>query len=147
MFEVKIYIETYIHGHKIGRAAGMWLIEYIKSNGEPETRKEIITREQTTEIVLVLELLNQALARLKKPCMILVNTECEHILNATTNHWLPQWQKNGWTKAGGKPVKNAELWKQCADLMSNHYLSFVKEWHSYKNFMQTEIRRELNQNG
>lgn len=147
MFEIRIYIETSVHGPKIGAAAGMWLIEYIKSNGEPETRQGTIYRETITETALTLELLNQALSRLKKNCLILINTECEHILNTMRNHWLPQWQQNGWTKARGKPVKNAVLWQQCADSMANHSVSFTKEWHPYKSLMQTEIRRELNQNG
>lgn len=142
-FQVTIFIETSLHGPAIRKAAGEWLIEYIKSNGDPETRQEVIAKGKTTENALALELLIGALKRLTKPCSVRVNTECEHILNTMGNHWLPQWEKNGWNNAKGKPVKNAELWQQCQELMMKHSISFSNEENSYRNVMQTEIRKEL----
>lgn len=142
-FQVTIFIETSLHGPAIRKAAGEWLIEYIKSNGDPETRQEVIAKEKTTENALALELLRDALKRLTKPCSVRVNTECEHILNTMGNHWLPQWEKNGWNNAKGKLVKNAELWQQCQELMMKHSISFSNEENSYRNVMQTEIRKEL----
>lgn len=142
-FKVTIYIETSFHGPAIRQAAGAWLIEYIKSNGDPETRQGIISKDKTTENALALELLKAALEKLTKPCSIRVNTECDHILNVMRNHWLPQWEKNDWRNTKNKPVKNAELWQQCSELMIAHSITFHSGEHSYRKVMQAEIKKEL----
>ena len=142
-FQVTIFIETSFHGPAIKRAAGAWLIEYIKTNGDPETRQGVIFKDKTTENALALELLKVALERLTKPCQIRVNTECDHILNVMQNHWLPQWEKNDWKNAKGKSVKNVELWQQCQELMLKHSICFSSEKNSYRNVMQADIRKEL----
>ena len=142
-FKVNIYIETSVHGPAIRRAAGMWLIEYIKKDGTPETRAGCILKESTTENALALELMKEAFLRLTKPCSVRVNTECEHILNTMKGYWLPQWIKNDWRNAKNKPVKNAKLWQQCNELMAQHGVTFENEPHSYRNVMQADIKKEL----
>lgn len=142
-FRVTIYLETSFRGPAVRRAAGKWLIEYIKKDGNPETREGIILREKTTENALALELLKESLSKLTKSCSVRVNTGCSHILNTTRNYWLPQWEKNDWKNAKGKPVKNAELWKECAELMRKHSVCFGEENHSYRKVMQEDIQRKL----
>lgn len=142
-FQVTIFIETSLHSPAIREAAGAWLIEYIKTNGDPETRQGIISKDKTTENALALELLKEALERLTRPCQIRVNTECDHILNVMGNHWLPQWEKNDWKNSKGKPVKNAELWQQCKELMAVHSVSFSNGESSYRNVMQADIKKEM----
>lgn len=142
-FQVTIYIETSVHGPAIRKAVGMWLIEYIRNDGTPETRQGILKREKITENALVLELLKEAFSRLRKPCSVRVNTPCDHVLNVMKNHWLYQWEKNDWHNAKGKPVKNATLWQQCKQLIDRHCTSFDNEFNSYKAVMQGKIRKEL----
>lgn len=142
-FKVTIFIETSFHGPAIRQAAGAWLIEYIKTNGEPETRQGIISKDKTTENALALELLKVALGKLTKPCSIRVNTECDHILNVMRNYWLPQWEKNDWRNSKNKLVKNAELWQQCQELMMAHSVTFDSGEHSYRKVMQADIKKEL----
>lgn len=141
--KVTIYLETSFHGPAIRKAAGEWLIEYIKTNGEPETRQGLIAKEKTTENALALELLKVALGKLTKPCTIRVNTECDHILNVMKNYWLPQWEKNGWRNAKNKPVKNTELWQQCQELMLEHSVTFGNGENSYRKVMQADIKKEM----
>lgn len=143
--QVNIYIETSLHGPAIRTAAGEWYVEYIKKNGEPETRNGIIWEESTTENALALELLRDALSILVKPCSVRVNTGCEHILNVMNHHWLAQWEKAGWVNAKGKLIKNMYLWQQCAELMREHAVSFENGWHSYRNKMQWELEKEVRQ--
>lgn len=142
-FKVTIYIETSFHGPAIRQAAGAWLIEYIKTNGDPETRQGIISKEKTTENALALELLKVALEKLTKPCSIRVNTECDHILNVMRNYWLPRWEKNDWRNSKNKPVKNAELWQQCQELMMAHSVTFDNGENSYRKVMQADIKKEM----
>ena len=109
----------------------------------PVTRQGLMLKEKTTENELSLELLREAFGRLVKECSVRVNTECGHVLNVMQNHWLPLWEKNGWKNAKGRPVKNAELWQQCRELMDRHVVSFGAGEHSYRKVMQADIKREM----
>ena len=144
IFEVNLYIETTLKGPAIREAAGMYVLEFIKQNGEPETRNEVIYCEKAKENELVLELLISALKRLNKPCSVLVNTECQHVLNTLNNTWLFMWEKNGWTNAKGKEVANKELWQQYLELQDPHYVTVTNEKHSYKEiYMKETLKKEM----
>ena len=143
IFVVNIYIETSLKGPALRQGAGKWIVEFIRGNGNPETREGILCKEKTTENALALELIRDALSILTKTCSVRVNTQCEHVLNTMRNYWLPQWEKNGWINARGKPVKNAELWQQCSEQFRKHCVEFVSGPHSYRNVMQEDIRREM----
>lgn len=143
IFCVNIYIETSLRGPAVRKGAGEWLVEFIRDNGIPETRSGILYKEKTNENALALELLKEAFSILTKSCSVRVNTQCEHILNTMQNHWLPQWKKNGWQNAKGKPVRNMELWQKCSELMENHCTEFGSGQHSYREVMQRDIRKEL----
>lgn len=147
---VTIYIETSLRGPARRNGAGMWLVEYIKPNGEPETRPRegdygsgIVYLENATENTMTLELLIEAFSILRKTCSVLVNTRCEHVLNTTQNCWLEQWAKNDWIKSNGKPVANAELWQQVYEYMQIHEVLFEEAENSYRNVMQLEIMKRM----
>lgn len=141
-FEVNLYIETTIKGPAIRSAAGMYVLEFIKKNGEPETRNEVIYHERTRENELVLELIISAFKRLQKPCSVLVNTECQHVLNVLNNMWLPHWEKAGWINAKGKEVAHKELWQQYLQLQEPHLVNITDEQHSYKEIYMAEMLRK-----
>lgn len=138
-FKVNIYIEVYYTGPAVMDNAGMWLIEYIKSNGTPVTRSGIIKKDKITENALVLELLVAALETLTKLCFVRVNTRCEHVLHTTQNHWLVQWKKNDWRNAKGREIKNKELWQKVSELMELHVVSFCSGEHSYRKRMLFDL--------
>lgn len=142
-FHVNVYIETSISGPAIREAAGEWLVEYITSAGIPVTRGGVVWKERTTENALALELLRDALGILEKTCSVRVNTQCGHIINTVNNHWLPQWEKNGWVNAKKKPVGNMELWQQVYGLMRNHFIEVSSGWHEYQGIMRHDIRKEI----
>jgi len=142
-YDVTIYIETTVRAPAKRRAAGMYVLEFIKENGEPYTKNAVIYHEITGENELVLELLNDAFSRMAKPCSILVNTTCQHVLNVFDNFWLPVWEKNGWVNAKGKEVSSKELWKQVSKALEMHLISVTDKVHSYKNIMQDALRHEL----
>lgn len=141
-FKITIFIETSIHGPAIRSGSAMYMIEYIKQNGDPETRQGIITKESATENQLAMMAMIEALQRLTKPCEIRISTECEHILNVMRNCWLPQWKKNNWRNAKGKEIKNVELWQQISDQLDKHIATFSKDHNSYASIMQQEMEKE-----
>jgi ribonuclease HI len=142
-FRVTIYIQTTIRGPAIRRGAGAYMIEYMKRDGTPETRQEILVEDDTTENFIALECLNMALAKLQKPCVVQVNTECEHILHTVNNGWLFQWERAGWKNARGKQVRNILLWQELLAMMDKHTITFGNEDNSYKNVMQADMEKEL----
>lgn len=101
--EVNIYIETAFKGPAKRRMAGAWLVEYTLKSGQPVTRGGILYADITTENEMALRLLVQAFSILTKTCCARVFTECTHVLNAMQNHWIWQWEKNGWTNAKERP--------------------------------------------
>ena len=151
MEEFNIYIESSLRGPAIRAAAGMWLIEHTKADGNIETKDGILYREKIKETELVLQCMINAFFILNrtgiKSGSVRVFTECTHVLNTINNHWLPMWEKNGWTNAKGKPAANKELWQQLSALMRNYAVSVTDEGHSYRErYMREAIRKELERN-
>lgn len=140
---VNIYIETGYKGPARRRMAGAWLVEYILKSGKPVTRGGILYADIMSENELALRLLIQAFSILTKTCCIRVFTECTHILNSMQNHWIWQWQKNGWINAKGKAVSNEYLWKKCAELMEPHMTEWTDGEHSYRQCMLGQIQKEM----
>lgn len=63
---------------------------------------------------------------LKEPCEVTVYSDSAYTVNAFENGWIQSWMKNGWKKADGKEVLNAELWQQLYALTQKHTVRFVK---------------------
>lgn len=140
---VNIYIETGHKGPVRRRMAGAWLVEYILRSGKPVTRGGILYADITAENEMALRLLIQAFSILTKTCCIRVFTECTHILNVMENHWIWQWQKNGWINAKKKTVSNVDLWKKCAELMEPHMTEWTDKEHSYRQCMLGRVQKEM----
>jgi ribonuclease HI len=49
-------------------------------------------------------------------------TDSEYVTNGW-NEYLPKWKGRGWRKADGKPVLNADLWKEIDALLSTRKVS------------------------
>ena len=51
-----------------------------------------------------------ALKALKRPCAVTVYTDSTYVQKGITE-WMANWQRRNWKTAAGKPVKNADLWR------------------------------------
>lgn len=40
-----------------------------------------------------------------------VYSDSAYVVNAFNDHWLDNWQKNGWKNSKKEPVENSDLWK------------------------------------
>src|SRR4029077_21145144 len=63
------------------------------------------TTNNRMELTAVIE----ALAAVKRPSRLVVHTDSKYVKVGITE-WIGQWQRRGWKTAGGKPVKNLDLW-------------------------------------
>ena len=48
---------------------------------------------------------------LKEPCVVDVYSDSAYTVNAFNEHWIDNWQRNGWMNSKKQPVENSDLWK------------------------------------
>lgn len=71
------------------------------------------TTNNRMELTAVIE----ALAALKTSAPVEIHTDSQYVKNAFTQHWVRNWQRNGWQTAAKKPVKNQDLWHRLIALL------------------------------
>lgn len=140
MQEVNIYVQATAKGPAIRKKAAYVYIIQLTSDKE-YIRKGEGVMENVTENQIVLTAIIKALMRFSQKCTIRINTECEHVLNSCRNGWPHQWEKNGWKKATGKEVKNADLWQQYINVSKGHAISWSDEKHEFSTWMADELKR------
>ena len=91
-------------------------------------RKELHGGEtHTTNNRMELTAAIEALAALKRHCVVQLYTDSQYVRNGITE-WLPQWKRRGWKTADKKPVKNADLWSLLEEQIGRHEV----HWHWVK---------------
>ncbi len=93
-----------------------------------EHRKELKGGAPTTtnnrmELTAAIE----ALAALKKRCVVKLYTDSQYVRQGITE-WIHQWKKREWRTADKKPVKNVDLWLALEAQIERHDI----EWHWVK---------------
>ena len=120
MEEVTIYTDGACSGNP---GPGGWgAILMYKDN-----KKEISGgKRDTTNNVMELTAVIEALKLLKFPCKVCVYSDSAYVVNAFLQHWVINWQKNNWKTADKKDVKNKELWQELIALTKEHNVTFIK---------------------
>lgn len=118
----------------------MWLIECV-INDRIESREGIVTFPDTTEDAITIMALIKGLMELNKPCKFTIYTSDRNIFYALDTGRAQEFQKNGYVNARGLPVKNAELWEILFDLLKKHEWKISQEDHSYKIYMESELKK------
>ena len=92
-----------------------------------DVRKEISGgSENTTNNIMELSAVIEALKLLKRPCKVNVFSDSAYVVNAFNQKWIYGWMKKNWRTAGGDPVKNKELWQELYSLTKIHDVTFNK---------------------
>lgn len=99
-----------------GKTKGAWYKYILVCNGHALTEKESCS--ETTGHRLALACAIAALKRMRRPALITIHTDCNYL--AEGRGQLAQWKDNGWTRPGGKELKNADLWQQLDVLLQPH---------------------------
>ena len=65
---------------------------------------------------------------LKEPCIVEVYSDSAYTVNAFNDHWIDNWQKNGWINSKKQPVENSDLWKLLLQIIKikKHEVHFYK---------------------
>ncbi|MFK8053120.1 MAG: ribonuclease HI [Woeseiaceae bacterium] len=93
----------------------------------PKTRHLSGGELETTNNRMELTAAIEALAALKRPCVINLFTDSVYVRDGITK-WLAGWKQRGWKTAAKKPVKNQDLWIRLDELAAAHQI----EWHWVK---------------
>ncbi len=92
-----------------------------------EHKKEISGfQEHTTNNVMELTAVIEALKLLKEPCEVEIYSDSAYVVNAFLQGWVANWLKRNWKTADGSPVKNQELWKELYEFTTIHQMTFHK---------------------
>jgi ribonuclease HI len=96
--------------------------------------KEIFGGEaHTTNNRMELTAVIRALESLKRASEIDLFTDSQYVKNGIES-WIHGWKRNGWKTADRKEVKNADLWRELADLVARHRIA----WHWVKGHADDE---------
>ncbi len=121
MKQVDLYTDGACSGNP--GAGGYGAILIYKGIEKEISGAEPITTNNKMEIYAVIAGLN---CLNKEPCSVTVYSDSAYTVNAFNEGWIYSWIKNGWKKADGKEVQNAELWKELYALTKKHTVKFVK---------------------
>ena len=120
MEEITIYTDGACSGNP---GPGGWgAILMYKDN-----KKEISGgKKDTTNNVMELTAVIEALKLVKFPCKIKVYSDSAYVVNGVLQGWIYNWIKKNWKTADGKPVKNKELWETLYNFTKVHKIEFIK---------------------
>jgi ribonuclease HI len=79
------------------------------------------TTNNRMELTAVIE----ALAALKRPCSVVLQTDSQYVVNGIEKGWAKGWRAKGWVKSDKKPALNPDLWERLLELCEVHKVEFV----------------------
>lgn len=117
--------------------------------GGSQTREISGAASRTTSNRMELTAAIEALRVLQRSCAVVVHTDSQYLHRGITE-WLPAWQRRGWRRANGRPVKNLDLWQDLLGELGRHRI----DWHWVKghsgnphneraDYLATEARQGL----
>jgi ribonuclease HI len=90
-----------------------------------EHRKELYGGEpDTTNNRMELKAVIEALNALNRSARVRLHTDSQYVHKGITE-WLPGWKRKGWKTAGGKPVKNQDLWQALEATAHTHLVEWI----------------------
>ena len=92
-----------------------------------ENKREISGgKKNTTNNVMELTAVIEALKLLKRPCKVDLYSDSAYVVNAFLQDWISGWIKKGWKNSSKEDVKNKELWQELISLTKVHKVVFHK---------------------
>lgn len=80
----------------------------------------------TTNNKMELTAVIKGLEALTRPCKVNLYSDSAYVINAFNQHWIDNWQRNGWRNKAREEVANVDLWKKLLILTSKHDVTFIK---------------------
>lgn len=77
------------------------------------------TTNNRMEMTAVIE----SLKALKRPSDVVLTTDSQYVRKGITE-WITGWKRKNWKTSAGKPVKNADLWREIDALAASHKIDW-----------------------
>ena len=124
MYNTRKKVTIYTDGACSGNPGpGGWGVVLLYGRQQKElSGADAATTNQRMELTAAL----QALQALKEPCEVVLFSDSAYLINAFNQHWLDNWQRNGWRNAKKQPVENQDLWKALLAANKKHQVSWQK---------------------
>lgn len=106
---------------------GGWGVLLIARKGDKVLKERELSggeAEATNNRMELLAAIN-ALETLGRASEITIVTDSAYVKNGVES-WIHGWKRNGWKTAGGKPVKNVDLWQRLDEAQHRHRVTW--EW-------------------
>lgn len=123
--EVKIYTDGAARGNPDGPGGYGAVLTYQDAKGTLYQKELSAGYVKTTNNRMELMGVIRSLQQLTKPCRVEIHSDSKYVVDAFNQKWIEAWQKKGWKKSDGKPVKNMELWKELLEAMKDHEVKFI----------------------
>lgn len=68
----------------------------------------------------------KGLEALTRSCDVKLYSDSAYLINAFTQGWIANWQKNGWVNSKKDPVSNKDLWEDLVNLSTKHNIEWIK---------------------
>lgn len=118
--EVTIYTDGACSGNP---GPGGWGVVLIAGSHQKElSGGEKLTTNNKMELTAVIK----GLEALTRPCKVKLYSDSAYVVNAFNQHWIDNWQRNGWRNKAREAVANEDLWKQLLLLTKTHEVEFIK---------------------
>ena len=113
--QVKITIVTSARSPRCKEGTYWYRLECDKAH-----REGTGTLTETTAHRLELFGLIEALKRMTRPSSLKIRTTSGYLQMG--HRQLKEWKENGWSRPGGKEIKNCDLWEKVAELERGHQI-------------------------
>lgn len=78
------------------------------------------SRENTTNNVMELEAVVEALKKLNTNCDVTIYADSRYVIDPIGKKYITRWEKDDWRLKSKDPVKNLELWKEVKEQLKKH---------------------------
>ena len=140
MKNVSIYLESDSTAFQKKKRICGYVLEYIKKNGDAETREEFREAEGTYHRE-ILRIWQKRLGASGNHVPSASTSQDAFVCNMLTKK-LPEWADNDFT-SNGKPIANREEWRAVWEKINIHKASTCIGKHSYTDWMLAEMEERF----
>lgn len=144
MEKVNIYIRTSNRSPQKVNGYGCYILECFR-NGEPRTIEEVIELKEVTAMQAEMLTALYALRRLNCECNLTIY-QPGWLSRAFEEEWIGKWINNGWVASSGKPVGYQKEWLELSQRLAHNIYEFEIGSHSYSDWMDAKIKKEMEKN-
>lgn len=144
--EVHLYVEASSAApRKTGRMAA-YVLEARNQGGKPPDTLTGVEKLEETYNMSILHMMAMAMMRINKKVVLHLHSHNRFVL-ASISQDLQEWKENGYRKAGGEPLKNAEAWERIEReleriLNGPDQITVHPGDHEYHSWMLSEMKRK-----